>query len=194
MALILLVLASPLFAVAAALIKLEGLFDADARGPVFFAEDRISRGGVIKLLKFRTLTASALASFEMGAPTHIALLEKEGRGMTRSGRLIRRWYLDELPQLVNIVRGDMYLIGTRPYPLDYYKAELDQGITRKRDMPAGLLGLVQSYKGEPEFEDQIALDREYWEAFQTYPAWKLLLLDLRIVRDCLRVMVKHEGI
>lgn len=193
-ALLLLIPTAPLFVLCALLIKLEGVIDKDARGPVFFKEDRISRGRVIKLLKFRTLTAYALASFDEGAPTHIALLELQGRGMTRAGRLVRQWYLDELPQLLNIVKGDMYLIGTRPYPLDYYEQEMSQGITRKRDMPAGLLGLVQSYKGEPEFDRQVALDQQYWEAFQTYSAWKLLKLDLKILKDCIRVQARHQGL
>jgi lipopolysaccharide/colanic/teichoic acid biosynthesis glycosyltransferase len=186
----LLVPTGPLFAACAAAIKLEGVFDADARGPVFFREDRISRGRVVRMLKFRTLTADALASLGPG-PTHIGILEREGQ-LTRVGRVIRQWYLDELPQLWNIVRGDIFLIGTRPYPVALYEEELAEGITRKRDMPAGLIGPVQSRKGEKI--DPLAVDADYWNAFRTFSGWQLLVLDLKIVVRSLRVQLQHRGL
>lgn len=188
---LLLVPAAPIFLACALLIKLEGLVDPDARGPVFFTETRMSRGRPFGLLKFRTLRASALATLEAGQPTHIALLEKDG-GLTWAGRLIRQWYLDELPQLLNIVRGDMFLIGTRPWPVELYEADLARGRTLKRDMPAGLIGPVQAHKGREA--DPEALDAEYWEAFRTYSPWKLFLLDLKIVAGSLRVQLQHKGI
>jgi lipopolysaccharide/colanic/teichoic acid biosynthesis glycosyltransferase len=191
-ALLALIPLSPVFLVCALAIKLEGLLDREARGPVFFTEDRISRGRRIGLFKFRTLTASALASLGPG-PTHIALLEMEGK-VTRAGRAMRRWYLDELPQLLNIVKGDMFLIGTRPAPFEYYQEEMTQGITRKRDMPAGLIGPVQAAKGSPDYERSVELDREYWDAFRTFSAWKLLLLDLRILARSLRTQLEHKGV
>lgn len=189
---VLMIAASPLFAVCTLAIKIEGLFDSSARGPVFLREDRISRGRVIKMLKFRTLNRSALESLPPG-PTHIAHLERSGE-LTRSGRLIRQWYLDELPQLWHIVRGDMFLIGTRPYPLELYEEEMKKGVTRKRDMPAGLIGPVQSFKGEPSAADEITLDAEYWEAFKTLSPWKLLVLDWKILRRSVRVQLEHKGI
>ncbi len=184
----------PLLILCAIAIKLEGVFDRDARGPVFFYEDRISRGRVIKLMKFRTLTASAIASLGPG-PTHIATLEKAGR-VTRVGRAIRQWYLDELPQLWNIVRGDMFLIGTRPWPIELYKEEMARGITRKRDMPAGLVGPVQANKGadDPRSDAALQLDLEYWAAFKSYSWWRLLRLDLDILRRSVKVQLEHKGI
>lgn len=189
-ALVLLVLTAPLFVLCAGAIWLEGLVDRKARGPVLFREARISRGRVIELLKFRTLDASALAELGSG-PTHIGLLERAGR-MTRAGRLVRQWYLDELPQLWNIVRGDMFLVGTRPYPVELYLAELEHGITRKRDMPAGLVGPVQSMKGSPQ--DPVAEDAAYWEAFQRLGPWELCKLDLQILRRSVRVQLEHKGL
>ena len=182
--------AAPLMAACAVAIKGEGLVDSDARGPVLFREQRISRGRVIELLKFRTLTATALAALGPG-PTHIKGLEREGR-LTRVGRFLQRWYLDELPQLWNIVRGDMFLVGTRPYPIELYDEEMAKGITRKRDMPAGLVGPVQSRKGDDV--DTVALDAAYWHAFQTCSAWDLFVLDLRIIFRSGKVQLRHEGL
>lgn len=191
-ALLALIPLAPVFLACAIAIKLEGLFDREARGPVFFTEARISRGRPIGLLKFRTLTASALASLGSG-PTHIAVLEMEGK-VTRSGRAIRRWYLDELPQLLNIVKGDMFLIGTRPAPFEYYEEEMAQGITRKRDMPAGLIGPVQAAKGSPDYERSVELDQEYWDAFRTLSAWQLLRLDVKILARSLKTQMEHKGV
>ena len=179
-----------MFLLCAALIKLEGLIRRDAKGLVFFTETRMSRGQPFGLLKFRTLRASVLATLDPDEPSHIALLEKDG-GLTWAGKLIRQWYLDELPQLLNIVRGDMFLIGTRPWPIELYEADLARGRTLKRDMPAGLIGPVQAHKGHPVARD---LDAEYWEAFRTYPAVKLLWLDLKIIARSLRIQLEHRGI
>ena len=190
LACLLLVPTAPIFVACGVLIKLEGLIDRDARGPVFFTEARVCRGNVFGLLKFRTLRASALDSLPPGEPTHIALLEQSG-GLTRAGRLIRQWYLDELPQLINIARGDMFLIGTRPWPIELYEADLAKGRTLKRDMPAGLVGPVQAHKGHVVEGD---LDAEYWEAFKTLSGWRLLLLDLKILKQSLRVQLEHKGI
>lgn len=191
LALILILVLSPVFAACAVAIKLESLFSREARGPVFFVEKRISRGRVINLMKFRILNRSALDSLGSG-PTHIAILEQK-REVTWVGRVLKQWYLDELPQLWNIIRGDMFLIGTRPYPLEMYEDELRRGITRKRDMPAGLVGPVQSNKGRGS-GDQVDLDLEYWEQFQTVSAWKLLLIDIGIVWRSLQVQLEHRGL
>lgn len=190
LALLLLIPAVPVLAACAIGIKLEGLVDRSARGPVFFLEDRVSRGNIFKLIKFRTLDAESIAALEPG-PTHIKGLERDDH-LTRMGRLIHRWYLDELPQLWNIVRGDMHLIGTRPWPIELYEEEMGRGITRKRDMPAGLVGPVQANKGSGD--DSLALDLAYWEAYKTYPAWKLLALDLKILVRSAKVQLEHKGL
>ena len=187
----LLLIFSPVFVLCALLIKLEGLFSPRARGPVFFKEQRMSRGRVFQLIKFRTLTRSALEGLGSG-PTHIKLLENKGQ-LTRVGATLRQWYLDELPQLWNIVKGDMFLIGTRPWPIELYEQHLEQGLTYKRDMPAGLIGIVQSSKGAPQ-ADQDSLDGYYWEAFRTWPWWKLLLLDVQIVARSAKVQLEHKGL
>ena len=190
LALLMLVPAAPVVAVLALVIKLEGFVHWGARGPVFFLEDRVSRGKVFKLVKFRTLDAEAIAALGTG-PTHIKGLEHAGH-LTRTGRFMHRWYLDELPQLWNVVKGDMGLIGTRPWPIDLYEEEMSRGITRKRDMPAGLVGPVQSRKGSDD--NGLELDLAYWEAYKTYPAWRLFLLDIRILMRSAKVQLEHKGL
>lgn len=187
-----LVLVSPLFVGVAVAIKLEGLLRPSARGPVFFTETRIGRGRRFGLLKFRTITREALDDLGPG-PTHIKLLEQSG-DVTKVGAVLKRWYLDELPQLINIVRGDMALVGTRPWPIELYEEHLAQGHSLKRDMPAGLLGPVQAAKGDENSPGGLALDAEYFEAYQTLPLHRLLALDAKIALGCIKVMAEHRGL
>ena len=191
-ALVWLVVLGPLFIMLALAIKLEGLLRRDARGPVLFREARIARGEVFSLLKFRTLTSTALESLGEG-PTHIKHLEHAGE-LTRVGVFLHRYYLDELPQLINIVRGDLALVGTRPWPLELYEEEIATGVTRKRDMPAGLLGPVQARKGDENSPLGQQLDADYFEAYRTWPWPRLLWLDLKIVVRCIKVMTEGKGL
>jgi exopolysaccharide biosynthesis polyprenyl glycosylphosphotransferase len=99
-----LVLLSPLLALIAIAIKL------DSAGPVLFVHERVGRGGrLFKLIKFRTMHPARGATSEWARDNHDR--------MTRVGRWLRRFRLDELPQLLNIVKGDMNLVGPRPHPV-----------------------------------------------------------------------------
>ena len=186
---LLLVPATPVLLAAGVAIKVEGLLDRRARGPVLLREDRIARGEVFTLLKLRTYRLDAVAALGPG-PTHVNTLGPEA--MTRVGAVLKQWYLDELPQLLNILRGDIGLIGTRPYPVELYEEELARGETRKRDMPAGLIGPVQSLKGR--LENGPAVDAAYFEAYKSWPGWRLLLEDVRIVARSARVLAEHKGL
>ena len=185
-----LALSSPLFLLCGTGIKVEALARRTARGPVFFRERRIGGGKEFDLLKFRTLTASALAGLGEG-PTHIAHLEKAGQ-LTFTGRWIKQWYLDELPQLVNVVRGDMGLIGTRPWPIELYEEVMAKGITRKKDLPGGLIGPVQASKGTRV--NGLELDLAYLDLYRNGTGWALLKADVGILLRSLGVLAKHEGI
>jgi lipopolysaccharide/colanic/teichoic acid biosynthesis glycosyltransferase len=184
-----LVLASPLLATAALAIKVEGLLDRGARGPVLFAETRMAGGKRFELLKLRTLRRDALDALPAG-PTHIKTLELTST--TRVGRRLQQWYLDELPQLWNVVRGEMLLIGTRPWPIELYEDEVGRGITRKMDLPGGLVGPVQARKGEDI--DPVAADVAYLDLLESGSRWSLLRTDLEIARRSLRVVLEHRGL
>lgn len=189
-----LVLLSPVFAAIAAAIKFEGLLRSTARGPVFFVEERMSWGRPFGLIKFRILDRSALSGLGPG-PSHIKHLELAGNEhVTLVGRFLKRYYLDELPQLFNIIKGDMVLIGTRPWPRELCEEEIARGVTRKLDMPAGLLGPVQAHKGDESSPGGIALDLEYFEAYKTLPLLRLIALDLRIAARCIKVMFEGKGL
>lgn len=107
----LLVLLAPVSAVAAVAIALDGLLASRDRGPLLYREPRISRGREFGLLKFRTLRRAALESQRAGE-AHARLLEKDPDNLTWAGRrVLKPWYIDEIPQLgIRLLRYDLRIL------------------------------------------------------------------------------------
>lgn len=156
-----LVVAAPLFLLVALAVKLQD------GGPVFYRARRIGRNGVaFNCLKFRTMVvnAEALKVDLMRRNIHgkgITFKVLDDPRITRLGRVIRRWSIDELPQLWNVIRGDMSLVGPRPacpQEVARYSASDRDRLT----VTPGLTCLWQvSGRCEIPFEQQVKLDREY---------------------------------
>lgn len=160
-----LILLVPLFAVIAAMIKL------DSPGPIFFGQTRMGEGGkTFKLLKFRTMTVDAEAR-----KADLAALNKHAREagdprmfkvpddprVTRVGRFLRRYSLDELPQLINVVRGEMSLVGPRPLILAEDQHVVDWRLWRLVVKP-GITGPWQVLgRDHISFEEMVELDYRY---------------------------------
>ena len=106
--------------------------------------------------------------------------------ITRVGKVIRKYSLDELPQLWNVLRGDMSLVGPRPHPVDdYNKYGLEH--LRRLDVTPGITGLWQvTARRNPSFEKSVALDVEYIE---TWSMW----LDVRILFKTFSAVVSGSG-
>lgn len=147
--------------------------------PVIFAQERPGLNGQpFKCYKFRTMTDARDSSGE--------LLLDEHR-LTRIGRLLRRLSLDELPQLVNVLRGDMSLIGPRPLLMRYYPYYTEREQLRHTVRP-GITGLAQiSGRNGLGWDERLELDVQYVENYS-------LLLDLRILVKTLVKVVKRDGI
>ena len=122
-----LVLLSPVLLLIALAVRL------DSPGPVIFRQERVGRGGsTFRLLKFRTMVADA----ERLAPN---VSPADDPRITRTGAVLRRWYLDELPQLLNVLRGEMSLVGPRPETPEYV-AQFTDDERRVLTVRAGLAG------------------------------------------------------
>jgi exopolysaccharide biosynthesis polyprenyl glycosylphosphotransferase len=162
LALAFLLLVGPLCLLIALAIKL------DSRGPVLFRQTRVGRGGrEFSLLKFRTMVAGAHAM------RHILADHNETDGLlfkirndprvTRVGRWLRKWSLDEIPQLVNVLLGHMSLVGPRP-PLPEEVAQYDGDVARRLLVKPGITGLWQvSGRSDLSWLDGIRLDLFYVE-------------------------------
>jgi len=111
---LLLCLLSLIFALAFLVLAADKWFVREDRGSWLYRERRISQGRQFDLLKFRVLKEEALARLRSAEGDYARLYERDEANLTAAGRLLKRMYLDELPQLVNILRGDMSLVGPRP--------------------------------------------------------------------------------
>jgi exopolysaccharide biosynthesis polyprenyl glycosylphosphotransferase len=186
----------PLWLLVALLIKL------DSKGPVFYTQERVGMDGRLFLLyKFRTMQANADAelhreyqrAFIAGRaeanlgnetkPTYKLLADPR---ITRIGKILRRTSLDEVPQLLNVLSGDMSLVGPRP-PIPYEVEAYELWHRKRLDMKPGLTGLWQvSGRNRLPFEEMVRLDLYYIENWS-------LLLDLEIILRTGFVMLAGEG-
>jgi len=189
----LLFLVTPLLVLLGICMGLDMLFVAQDRGDWLYRERRLSRGREFDLLKLRTLRSSALVEMHE-AGGHARLFEAEAENLTWAGRhLLKRWYLDELPQLWNILRGDMSLVGPRPWPPSMVADQEASGFHYRRLVAAGWTGPAQVRKGVPgvSFADQ---DQAYVEACRTWPSSRLVLYDLSILWQTIRTLLRGEGL
>jgi exopolysaccharide biosynthesis polyprenyl glycosylphosphotransferase len=176
---ILLLLAAPFFLLIAIAIKL------DSRGPVFFRQERIGRGGSsFELVKFRTMTADAEQRrdelLSRSKDPGWLLLDRDPR-VTRVGRLLRRWSVDELPQLWNILKGEMSLVGPRPI-IEQEDRQLDGWRRSRIDLTPGLTGLWQvAGRTSIPFEEMIKLDYLYVTNWSLWTDVSLMLRTLPAV-------------
>ena len=132
-------------------------------GPVLFRQTRVGRDGAeFTCLKLRSMVVDAEARLaELEARDHVLFKDADDPRVTRPGRLIRRFSLDELPQLWNVVRGEMSLVGPRP-PLPAEVAQYEDDMLRRLAVLPGMTGLWQvSGRSDLSWEDTVRLDLYY---------------------------------
>jgi exopolysaccharide biosynthesis polyprenyl glycosylphosphotransferase len=184
---LLLLVAMPVMALIALAIKL------DSPGNVLFTQDRAGLGGRrLRMYKFRTmregadLDKSELAHLNHTGDVRLFKIPSDPR-VTRLGSFLRRWSLDELPQLWNVLRGDMSLVGPRPFFESDFIAYEDRHF-RRLDAKPGITGLWQ-VSGRSEildFEDVVFLDRQYIEQWS-------LWLDVSILFRTVPAVMRRTG-
>ena len=167
---------APLLAAAAVMIKLE------SRGPVFYRQRRVGlRGAPFELWKLRTMVPGAET---MGAGIYV--LEGDPR-ITRAGRLLRRFSLDELPNLVNVLRGEMAIVGPRPTVQEQVDRYTDRQ-RRRLEVKPGITGWAQvNGRASLPWPERIELDVWYVEH-------RSLRLDLRILGRTARMLATGHGL
>ena len=174
----------PVFALCALAIKL------DSRGPVFFMQERTGRDGIrFRMYKFRTMVANA----EELKPTlaHLNVLPfpdfkiLNDPRITRVGRFLRKTSLDELPQFINLLKGEMSLVG--PRPTSFAPTTYDLWHTHRLEVSPGITGLWQVFgRNETTFDERLRLDIQYIENMS-------LRLDLKIIWWTMRSVLRGSG-
>jgi lipopolysaccharide/colanic/teichoic acid biosynthesis glycosyltransferase len=184
---VLLLLLAPVLVAVLAAMALDMVLSRRDRGPFLYREPRISRGRTFELLKFRTLRA------DVSAEGHARLREADPANLTWAGRrVLKPWYLDELPQLLNVLRGDISLVGPRPWPPPLVERQVAEGKDYRLRITAGLSGPAQVTKGGDQvFAD---LDEQYVEACRRLRGLALVRYDLRVLRQTVRVLARGEGL
>ena len=183
---LLLVLLSPLFAAAALAVAVS------SPGPVFFAQERVGINRKnFRVFKFRTMVTDAelqqgaLESInESSGPTF--KIQKDPR-ITPVGRFLRKFSIDELPQLLNVIRGEMSLVGPRPLPLRDYSGFEKDWHRRRLSVPPGITGLWQvTDRKHQSFENWMKLDMQYIDQWSVW-------LDLKIIALTIPAVLRGSG-
>jgi exopolysaccharide biosynthesis polyprenyl glycosylphosphotransferase len=163
----------------------------DSRGPVFFRQERMGRAGKpFRIFKFRSMTADAWRQRDMVAGCNevdgpLFKMEKDPR-VTRVGAFIRRTSIDELPQLINVVRGEMSLVGPRPLPTEE-SDRIDGAALARLDVNPGITGLWQVCgRSDLTYDDLQHLDSVYVRSWS-------LRWDLRIMAQTPRAVCGRSG-
>jgi exopolysaccharide biosynthesis polyprenyl glycosylphosphotransferase len=176
---------SPLLLTVAVLIKLT------SPGPVFFKQKRVGADGEVFLCyKFRSMYQDAerrQAELEAKNEADGAIFKmKDDPRVTRVGKFVRRWSIDELPQLINVLLGEMSLVGPRPLPVRDFEKMTEQHKMRLAAIP-GVSGYWQiSGRSDLSFEDMVRLDLYYIENWS-------LWLDVAIILKTVHAVLRHEG-
>jgi exopolysaccharide biosynthesis polyprenyl glycosylphosphotransferase len=180
-----LLLISPILLVIGIAVKL------DSKGPVFYASERIGKKGrVFRCFKFRTMVSNAekLRAKLMDRNEREGVLFKitDDPRVTRIGRILRKYSLDELPQFFNVLRGDMSVVGPRP-PIASEVKQYKLSHLRRLDVMPGITGLWQVQgRRDPSFDSYISLDVTYIE---NWSIW----LDLKIIVRTVGVVFSGTG-
>ena len=180
-----LMLAAPGMLAIAVMIRL------DSRGPVFYVAERIGRKGrVFRCFKFRTMVPNAdhlkKEIAHMNERDNVLFKVHNDPRVTKFGAKLRKYSLDELPQLYNVLKGDMSLVGPRP-PLASEVEKYDLAHLRRLDVLPGITGLWQiEARQDPSFDSYISLDTAYVENWN-------LMLDARILARTVGVVLAGTG-
>lgn len=160
----------------------------DSKGPILFRQARRTKDGrIFDMLKFRTMVVNAE---QMGAG--LFNFENDPR-VTKAGQFLRKTSLDELPQLFNILLGDMSIVGPRPcvsYELGDFET-LNNRYKKRFSVKAGLTGLAQvKGRNDISWDDKVTYDNQYIDLFAKYGIW----VDLWIILQTITSVFKKENI
>ena len=181
-----LIVLSPIFLITAICIKVN-----DPKGPVFYTQTRVGKNGKqFRMFKFRSMVSNAdelLAKLRSQNEVNGAMFKiKNDPRITSVGRVIRKYSIDELPQLINVINGTMSIVGPRP-PLPYEVKEYTDYDRQRLLVTPGATGMWQvGGRNDVNFDEMVRLDLTY---IQNRSVW----LDFIIILKTIKIMIKPNG-
>jgi len=173
---------------------IEGLFIKENKGPLFFYYNAVSRGKVFKKYKVRLIKEKYIdKELQAKGDWHAFKNEWIPESRTNLGKFVKKFYLDEIPQFFNVLKGDMSIVGPRPLAVHHYERDLAQGNIPRTLIRGGLLGYGHIRKGTPEFGKPI-YEYEYVNRYLHWSSLRLLFLDVSIILRGVLVMLKGKGL
>jgi lipopolysaccharide/colanic/teichoic acid biosynthesis glycosyltransferase len=189
----LLLAASPILLLLKIAYTVEGWLIPENRGPMFFSYNAVSAGKVFPKYKIRLIKTKYIdPEGAKRGDWHAYAAEWTPDSRTNVGRFVKSFYLDELPQFYNILRGDMSIVGPRPLAVHHYERDRRQGNVTRFLVKGGLLGLGHVMKGTPEMGNPV-YEYEYVDRYLRSSAVGLLWLDLSIIARGVRVVLQGKG-
>lgn len=189
-----LIISLPIFVLLKISYLIESLIDDESAGPLIFYYYAISQGRKIKKYKIRIIKQKFIdRELAKIGDWHAYKDEWKSDSRTFTGKIVKSFYLDELPQFWSIFIGDMSFVGPRPLACHHYERDLAQGNVSRKIIKGGLLGLGHIHKGtiemgSPEYE------YEYIDSYINKSSLNLLLLDLWIIWKGFVVVLKGKGL
>lgn len=173
---------------------IEGIFIKENQGKLFFYYNAVSRGKVFKKYKIRLIKEKFInKELQAKGDWHAFMNEWDPAARTYLGKFVKKFYLDEIPQFFNVLKGDMSIVGPRPIAVHHYERDLAQGNIPRSLVRGGLLGYGHVRKGTPEF-GKPEYEYEYVHRYLHYSSLRLLLLDMYIICKGIIVMAKGKGL
>ncbi|MCF7908145.1 MAG: sugar transferase [Candidatus Omnitrophica bacterium] len=184
--------ASPVFLLIFFAYLIDNLFYPDDRGGILASYIASDRGKKFIKYKFR-ITKMRFINKRLREQYDVAAYPEEfPEKLTRVGKILKKAYLDELPQLFNIVKGDMSFVGTRAIAWEVYQDVLQEGYVHKKVLKAALWSETDVRKGTPDLHN-LVLEYDYIKKYMEFSAWRLLLTDFKIMARGIKQNIEAKG-
>lgn len=194
LSLLFLIFTSPLIFIIFILYKLEGLIIHENKGPVFYYYYAVSKGIKFKKYKIRVIKQSAIDKNLAKKGNWLAYKnEWDPSQRTYVGGFVKKYYLDEIPQFLSILKGEMSIVGPRPISEIHYKRDLQQGNISRKLIKGGLIGYGHINKGKSSFGDPY-YEYKYIDIYLNSSPIQLLIFDIKILFKAFALIFKGQGL
>ena len=191
--LLILILSTPVLLTVCISYFLEGIFIKENKGPIFFFYWAISGGKKFAKYKIRLIKEEFIDTEKAKENEWIAYsAEWNSESRTHTGSFVKKYYLDEIPQFLSILKGDMSIVGPRPLSTLHYERDLEQGNVTRKLLKGGMLGLGHINKGTDLMGDP-SFEYEYIDHYIKRTSFSLLCLDLWIIYKGIILILKGGG-